>query len=148
MKFFLLTLGVMLCGVVVPGTVRAQNVAAVVVVVNAANPVSTLTKEQVSDLFLKKVTRWESDKIVMPVDQERNSKTRELFSRAVHRRSISAVASYWQTQIFSGNNVPPATKATDADVLAFVRANPNAIGYVSGATPLGADVKAVTVGGL
>lgn len=128
-----------------PATTSAQTI---VVIVNAANPVSALSKDQLSDLFLKKVTRWTNGQPVVPVDQDRNAKIRDAFSRSVHQRSVAAITSYWQTQIFSGNNVPPATKAHDAEVLAFVRGNPNAIGYVNADTPLDANVKAVTVGGL
>jgi len=119
-----------------------------VVVVNAANPIKSISKEDLSDLFLKKVTRWETKKPVVPVDQERNAKVRTVFSKTVHDRSVSSVVTYWQTQIFSGNNVPPATKPNDADVLTFIRGNENAIGYVSAGTTLGDKVKALSVTGL
>jgi hypothetical protein len=58
---------------------------------------------------------------------------------------VSAVESYWQQAIFSGRSVPPLEKASDAEVLAFVRANPGAVGYVSGGADLGASVKELTV---
>jgi ABC-type phosphate transport system substrate-binding protein len=66
----------------------------------------------------------------------------------VHQRSSSAIEAYWQIQIFSGKEVPPIVRGTDAEVLEFVRKTPNAIGYVSQNTPLGADVKAVPITGL
>lgn len=119
----------------------------VVVIVNASNSVTELSKQQVSDLFLRNVTKWGNDQSVIPVDQARSNQAREAFSRAAHGRSASSVDTYWQTQIFSGKNVPPAIKATDADVLAFVAATRNAIGYVSAGTALNASVKVVRVGG-
>ena len=49
---------------------------------------------------------------------------RQAFSRDVHQKSADAVAAYWQTAVFSGRDVPPAIAKSDAEVLAFVRANP------------------------
>jgi hypothetical protein len=114
----------------------------VVVVVSAASSIPALTKIQVSDIFLKKLVKWDRRTLV-PVDRERASKLRELFSTAVHGRSTETIISYWNIQVFSGREVPPDTRSSDADVLAFVRANPNAIGYVTPGTPLSPEVKVV-----
>lgn len=109
-----------------------------VVVVNAAGP-SSLSKDDLSRIFLKK------SKNLTPVDQEKDAKVRSAFSKAVLGRPLSAIISYWQQQIFSGGDSPPVEKASDADVLAFVRNNPKAIGYVTPGTDLGSGVHAVTV---
>jgi hypothetical protein len=55
------------------------------------------------------------------------------------------VKSFWQRQIFSGSGVPPQERASDEEVLDFVRANPGAVGYVSSDTPNGAGVKVLEV---
>lgn len=110
-----------------------------VVVINAANPASELPAREVSNAFLKKATR------LVAVDLDHHSAQRESFSRAVHGRSVAAIIAYWQQQIFAGRSVPPPQRSTDADVLEFVRANPDAIGYVAAGTPLGTGVKAVRV---
>jgi ABC-type phosphate transport system substrate-binding protein len=114
------------------------------VVVNQANPIALLTKDQVSKIFLKKIPKWDSGQPILPVDQEATSPVRTLFSKDVHGKAASAVASYWQQQIFAGRDVPPTEKGSDAAVIAFVRANPSAIGYVSEAASVG-DVKVVAV---
>jgi ABC-type phosphate transport system substrate-binding protein len=113
------------------------------VIVNTQNPVSSLSKDLVSKLFLKKVQRWDNGLAVSPVDQDQASAVRAAFSKVVHGKSVTAVASYWQRQIFAGNDVPPAEKADDAGVIAFVRSSPGGIGYVSANPP--PDVKVVTV---
>ena len=46
-------------------------------------------------------------------------------------KTVSAVKSYWQQQIFAGREVPPVEKTSDAEVIAFVKANRGAVGYVS-----------------
>ena len=116
-----------------------------VVVVNAANPVTSIKKDRANGLFLKRITRWENGSPVVPVNLDRSSPTREAFTRAVHGKSVSAIESAWQQQIFAGREAPPPQRNNDVDVLAFVRANPGAIGYVSESASLGADVKAIPI---
>jgi ABC-type phosphate transport system substrate-binding protein len=116
-----------------------------VVVVNATNPITSITKDRANGLFLKRVARWEDGNPVVPVNLDRASATRAAFTRAVHGKSVSAIESAWQQQIFAGREAPPAQRNGDAEVLAFVRANPGAIGYVSENASLGGDVKAVPI---
>jgi ABC-type phosphate transport system substrate-binding protein len=111
------------------------------VIVNTDSDVTSLTKKQVSRLFLKKVTTWDNNVRVAPVDLPSNADTRGDFSKEIHGKSVSAVKAYWQQRIFSGRDVPPLEKDSDASVVAYVRSNPGAIGYVS----VGADVKGVKV---
>ena len=133
----LLLLALVLCAsLALPAAARAQGF---VVVVNAASPAATLSKSDVSNAFLKKGGKFTA------VDQDKSSKTRDAFTKAVHGRPVSAIGSYWQQQIFAGKDVPPAEKGSDADVLAFVKSTPNGIGYVAAGTELGAGVKPVTV---
>ena len=116
-----------------------------VVVVNESNTVSALSRSEAANLFLKKSARFANGRPAVPVDLAKDAQIRDSFSRAVLGRSASAIASYWQQQIFAGKDVPPVEKPSDADVLAFVRANPNAIGYVSAGAPLGGGVKVVSI---
>ena len=126
----------------------ARTDASYAVVVSASNPVTSITRDQASKLFLKKTPTWDNGRgEVVPVDQPEGSAVREAFTKGVLRKSVSAVKSYWQQQIFSGRGVPPTEKASDSEVIGFVRANPNAIGYVSpaAATTAGSGVKVVNV---
>ena len=115
------------------------------IVVNATNPVSALSREEASRLFLKKVTMWKNAKPVLIVDQRASSPVRETFTREIHGRQVSSVTSYWQQMIFSGRAVPPAEKSTDAEVAAFIAANPSAIGYVAAGADLPSGVKVVAL---
>jgi ABC-type phosphate transport system substrate-binding protein len=110
-----------------------------IVVVNAANPASELSKGDVSNAFMKKGSQ------LVAVDLDKASAVRDAFSKAIHGRPAAAVLSHWQQQIFAGRDVPPPERASDAEVLAFVRGNPNGIGYVAAGTSLGEGVKAVAV---
>ena len=115
------------------------------IVVNPSNPVSSLSKTQVTKLFLEK-TPWDDGAPAAPVDLLPGSGIREGFSRDVLGVPVPvAIERIRDIAKATGTNPVPAM-ASDREVLAYVRLKPGAIGYVS----LGADVsgvKVVSVGG-
>ena len=115
-----------------------------VVVVNAANPTSSLPRQQLADIFMKRATQWPHGGDAHPVDLPAVSSVRDAFSRAVHGRPGSAVASYWGQQLFSGRGTPPPQRPNDRAVLQFVAGDAAAVGYVSpgAATP---DLKVLRI---
>lgn len=115
------------------------------VIVNASNPVKSLSRAQLAAIFLKKSDSWETGALVIPIDQPERAPVRQSFSRDVIGKPPAAVKSYWNQLIFSGRSVPPAERLTDADVINFVRSTPSAVGYVSATTPT-KGVKVVLVG--
>jgi ABC-type phosphate transport system substrate-binding protein len=118
------------------------------VVVSTANPVTTLTRREAAAIFLKKKTRWEAGGEIAPVDQSATSLVRAAFTREVLDSEglgrLSAVQTFWQQQLYSGRSTPPAIKVSDAEVVAFVAANREAIGYVSAETAT-SGVKTLTI---
>jgi len=128
-----------------PSTIlRAQDVA-YRLVVHASNPVASLTRDQVSKIFLRKVTQWDGHKPVLPVDQAPESPVRRTFTKQIHQRTIAGIQTWWQQQTFAGIAVAPPERTSDAAVLAYIRMYPNAIGYVRAGVPTGKDVKIVDV---
>lgn len=123
----------------------AQQSAGYNIVVNAANPTSSLTSEQVSRLLLKRETKWQNGQTVLPVDLPYTSPVRERLTRALHGKSVEEMKAYWQQMIFSGRAVPPLEQTSDREVLDYVRANVNAIGYVASDTPVGANIKVLMI---
>jgi ABC-type phosphate transport system substrate-binding protein len=119
-----------------------------VVVVASANPVSAIHRQELARIFLKKTSRWSDGRAVVPVDQSVGTPVREAFTRSVlaveGMGQISAVQNFWLQQVYSGRNTPPPVKAADAEVLAFVEANPGAVGYVS-APPGRGSVKVLAI---
>lgn len=101
------------------------------IIVHPDNPVETLKRSEVSRLFLKKTLSWADGTPAVPIDLDVNAPAREAFSQHVHRRAPEAIKKYWQRMVFSGKAAPPAEVATEEDVLAHVRGDPAAIGYVS-----------------
>src|SRR4051812_4752136 len=123
----------------------AEEPAGVRVIVNPANGETSLSREQLSRLFLRKQTNWPSGGAVDPVDQRAASAAREKFVQWAHHKSASALAYYWQQQVFSGRGSPPPERAGDAEVIEYVAQNPGAVGYVSASAKLsGVKLLAVT----
>ena len=129
---------------VLPAGAVAQG-ARVIVVVNAANPVTSLPREQVSRMFLKKLTRWPDGAPVLPTDLALDAPLRAQFTDAVLGKSLATVRAYWNARIFTGRDVPPPEKGSEGEVLAFVSANVGAIGYVSPNAALPSSVRALAV---
>lgn len=114
------------------------------IIVHRDNPATQLSREFLTEAFLKRATRWRDDHAISPVDLLASSATRKAFSEAVLRRSVAAVRSYWQQRIFSGRGLPPPELASDEAVLNYVRKNRGAVGYVSADAAI-SDVKVVEV---
>lgn len=136
------TLLLMLC---LPTPTLAQDFK---VVVNDANPLTTIRADDLSRIFLKQTAAWPGGLPAYPIDQVTKNDIRQVFSRAVHKRDANAISAYWQRMIFSGRAVPPVQESTDADVLIAIRANPGAVGYVSASTPVRDEVKILEVTGI
>ena len=112
-------------------------------VINAANPVTSLDRREASAIFLRRSTRWPDGTPVMAVDGP-DSPAREAFSKDVHGKKAASIRSHWLQVIFSGRGVPPPEKASDSDVILYVETHPGAIGYVASATATD-DVKVLKV---
>jgi ABC-type phosphate transport system substrate-binding protein len=141
-------------------TVLAMLVLSATVTLNAAEkaykliahpsvPVQTLAKDDVSLLFLKKVTtysKWGNAGLkVVPFDLAQASDTRAKFSTDVHGKATATIKSHWQQQIFSGRGTPPVEYLTDAEVIAAVAKTSGGIGYVAADASLPQGVHVIAV---
>ena len=127
-----------------PSVIAAQTKPAFQVIVHPSNPASSLTRDELSDLFLKRTTRWKSGQTVAPADLSEDAPTRAEFSKEIHRKVVRAVKAYWQQRIFSGREAPPPEFAGDSSMINFVRTHAGSIGYVSPGADL-AGVKLIAV---
>lgn len=115
------------------------------VVVNSRNPESSIAKVELAKLFLKKTPTWSHGLKVAPVDQASSRAVRELFTRDVHGKSVSAIKAYWQKMIFSGRSTPPAELVSDNAVMTYVRNNYGGVGYVSVGASVGTGLKVLRI---
>jgi ABC-type phosphate transport system substrate-binding protein len=125
--------------VILPGRVTGAEPASggFKIIVHPANPATSIDRKELGRIFLRKAASWSSGERMLPVDQGVSTGVREGFSRVAHQKSARAVKNYWNQQIFSGKGVPPPEVSSDARVIAFVLANPGAIGYVAADATVG-----------
>lgn len=130
--------------ILLPAVAIARPAPDFVVIVNAANPATQIDREELSRLFLKKVTFWGEGLPVLPVDQPAATTIRAAFSHEILMRNVNAVRAFWQQRIF-GPRPPAAGEETADEIVHFVRDNPGAIGYVQPGTELGSGVRIVEI---
>ncbi len=100
--------------------------AEVAVIVNAGASAAP-SQADVANIFLGK------DKSLKGVDQAGWNPTKDKFYSAVTSKSESQLKSYWSGLVFTGKGQPLPSVAGDADVVAKVAAEADAIGYVDAA---------------
>ena len=100
------------------------------VIVNRSNAVSSLSKAEVSAIFMRRTRSWKGGAEIVPVQPPPTAALRREFTRAIHGTTVAFVTRYWQRLIFAGRSIPPLELPDDDDVIAFVRKTPGAIGYV------------------
>lgn len=138
----------LLCALVLclwPGIRTYGQEATYKIIVHADVVEDSLPAKKLSKIFLKKIKRWEDDESITVFDLEAETEVRDDFSRSVHRKSISAIKSYWQRMIFSGRDVAPVEIESEAQMIERIAGTPGGIGYVSGAAELPDGVKVLEV---
>lgn len=96
----------------------------VVLVVGANSSISSLSKEQSSDIFLGKNTS------VTPLDQPDSSTLRNEFYSRVTGKSAAQAKSHWSKLSFTGKGTPPKEGQNSADIKRQVAQNPKLVGYI------------------
>ena len=111
------------------------------VIVNPKNPIASIDRDLLRNVFLKKESVWKNGETMRPIDLSPKSSVHDKFTRVVLKKTPAQLKTYWAQQIFSGKGVPPPEAKTPADVIAYVLANPGAVGYV----PADVDVRSARV---
>jgi ABC-type phosphate transport system substrate-binding protein len=115
----------------------------VAVVVNPANPISTLSPADLRKIFLGEKSTWPNGKHVLLVMAAPGSPEREAVLKNVYKMSESDYSKYFLQAAFTGQvAAPPRDASSAAEVKQLVAGNPGAIGYV-GQQDVGDSVKVV-----
>jgi ABC-type phosphate transport system substrate-binding protein len=102
----------------------------VVAVVSSTSAVTTLSKAQVTDIFLGKVSRFPNGTQAIPIDQADGSPARDEFYATYAGKSPAQVKSHWAKIIFTGRGQPPKAVSNSVEVRKLIAANPQAISYI------------------
>ena len=136
---------VLLAVLLIPGLAARADDPGFLVVVHADNPASSIPRQDLARIFLKKKGQWDEGGEALPVDRNADSAVREAFSRTILEREVAEIEGYWQRVSFAGRDAPPPELAADREVLDFVRRDPGAVGYVASWAALDAGVRALEV---
>jgi ABC-type phosphate transport system substrate-binding protein len=101
----------------------------VVAVVSSKSPISTLSKGQITDIFLGRRTRFPDGTLAVPIDRSEGSALRDEFYSRIADMSPAQVKAFWSKIIFTGRGQPPIAVATSLETRRLLIANPNAISY-------------------
>ena len=93
----------------------------VVVVVSAKSTTTTMTADEISQIYLGK------SKAMRPVE---TAPIRAQFYTKVAGKDEAQVKAIWSKLVFTGKATAPKELPTSADVVKAVAADPNAIGYI------------------
>ena len=113
------------------------------IVVHPSVEGTKIERSVLASIYQKDVIRWGNQVRIRPVDQSSQTPIRLAFTRDILGRSLGEVQSFWTNRMATERELPPPSKATDEDVLAFVASKTGAIGYVSAETDILPGVKVI-----
>jgi len=122
---------------------NVASAADVVVIANKNVTTSSLTADEVKDIFLAKKTQWENGQKINFVTLK-DCDTHRAFLKQYLQKSSSQFERYYRTLVFTGKGSLPNTFNTENQLVDFVSGTDGAIGYVSSGIDTG-SAKAITV---
>jgi hypothetical protein len=114
----------------------------VVAVMSSKSPITTLSKNQVMDIFLGKRARFPDGSLAVPIDQAEGSVARAEFYSRFSDMSPAQVKAFWSKLIFTGRGQPPKVVANSVEAKIRVIADLQAISYIDQSL-VDSDVKVV-----
>ncbi len=105
-----------------------------VFIVHPAVTDTALSPVDLKDVLLGSITKWPGAgiaiKLVVLADGPLHTKLIKDFTQ----RTPDQFEKFWKKRVFTGTGVMPALARDEAELVAYVAANPGAIGYVSPAS--------------
>jgi len=102
----------------------------VVAVVSAKSPLTALTREQISDIFLGRTSRFPDGSPAVAIDQAEGAAVRDEFYLKFAGKPPAQLKAYWSKIIFTGRGQPPHEVSSSAEVKKRVAATITSIGYI------------------
>lgn len=118
--------------------------AGVLVVTGVHSHLTTLSKSQLGEIFLGKLTSLPDGHSVVPVDQPESSPLRDEFYSEVANKSAAQARAYWAKLYFTGRGVPPREATDSSDIKKILNSTPGAISYID-QSALDSSVKVILV---
>jgi len=104
--------------------------AEIVVVVSRENPLSTLPRDHLEDLFLGRSDRFPGGEPAVPLDLSKRLPPYSAFYERYLGRTPPQMRAHWSRLIFTGRGRPPRSLASSREMADAVAADPRALGYL------------------
>ncbi|MEO8135313.1 MAG: phosphate ABC transporter substrate-binding protein [Betaproteobacteria bacterium] len=91
---------------------------------------TTLSKNQIVDIFLGKSARFPDGSQAIPIDLAEGSPVRDEFYGAFAGKSTAQIKAHWSKIIFTGRGQPPREVPNSAEMKKLIAENPGVIGYI------------------
>lgn len=114
----------------------------VVIIKNKSVSDSTLSKDDLSKIYLGKKSSWSDGSRIRFVVLE--GSTHAAFLKNYVGKTESQFNTFWKKQVFTGKGSPPEEFNSDKAMVDFVAQTTGAIGYVSAGTDV-SKVKTITI---
>ena len=124
------------------GLCTSLSHAQLVVIVSAKSSVSSLSENEVADIYLGRTSRLPGGAAIVPVDLADDAANRAKFYRIVCGKSPAQLRAYWSKLVFTGSGQPPREVADIDAMKKRVASSTNVIGYID-SSQLDPTVKAV-----
>ncbi len=123
-----------------PGAVYAGDI---VIIANKNVAESSLSSEEVKNIFLFKKKKWGNGQSIDFVVLK-DGAVQEGFLKNYAKKTPSQFKRYFKTLVFTGKGKPPKSFATEAELIGYVASTEGAIGYASSGAKTG-SVKTIQV---
>lgn len=102
-----------------------------VFIINPAVPETAMPVADLKDVLLGNITKWPHGggviKLVVLTEGALHAKIIKDYTQ----RTPEQFDKFWKKKVFTGTGIMPAQLRNEADIVAYVAANPGAIGYVT-----------------
>lgn len=102
----------------------------ILIVTGAKSPSISLSQNQISDVFLGKITSLPDGSNAIPIDQAESSPLRDEFYSKVANKSASQAKAHWEILHFTGRGMPPREGMGSDAIKRILNSTPGAIGYI------------------
>jgi ABC-type phosphate transport system substrate-binding protein len=107
----------------------------ITVIANSNNDMGTLTRKQIADIYMGRVTTLPNGSIPLPLDYQGDSAVRARFYQSITGKNMAQINAYWARLSFTGQANPPRRLADKATIMQVVGKNQGALGYVDSIAP-------------
>lgn len=113
----------------------------VIIVCNKSVTASSLSQDDIRDIFLGRKTVWDDGQKISFVTMK-DGQAHETFLETFVRKTAMQFDLYWKKQVFTGRARTPKAFSTSDGIIDFIERTDGAIGYIP-ATALEEDLKII-----